>query len=421
MKIIDHSREFLFKLSMCKEFVTFAEQYSQGEVFLDKEVLLKNMIEKMSMSIDNVEQKINERDQFYSIGRMSSIVYSLDSLSSTSKDVKASYFVNEDGDRVYITMAEYFFWKNLEELKLKNKNLSEEDNASYRVQNYFNDFFESVRGGSGKEYGYIYFYNLYKYETICKFIEEFVFYLGSKDNLTLYAESLKAYLFPVVNEDINFINICKKLEGTTNKRLAEEWENSGLSYSKDPEFFKYKFGKIKRKSGYVEEKRRLIYRAIDAGVTDKKLFQLFIKKSTITIRRSLADYFESRENQLVRLKSNAVSFLDLYKSDYEKDSESSYFRSLKRHDMEDFRVIDFSDYYSFSQEDKLAYLDSILDFVSKERAKVQDGLIAISQEQDYSVQRVVVNCISKENSVWVIPNITHGYLKRQLNEKIMGV
>lgn len=421
MKIIDHSREFLLKLSMCKEFFNFAEQYSQGEVFLDKDILLKNMIEKMSASIDNVEKKINEVDHFYSLSRVGNIVYSLENISSTSKDVKASYFIDEDGNKIYITMAEYFFWKNLEELKLKNKKLPEDDDVSYRIKNYFNDFLESIRRGSGKEYGYIHFYDLSKYETVSKFIEEFVFYLGSKDNLTNFAESLKTYLFPVVNEDINFLNICKKLESTSNKRLAEEWVNSGLSYSKDPKFFEYRFNNIKRKNGYVQEKRSLIYRAIDAGVMDKKLFKLFIKKSTITIRRSLAYYFETRENKLSHLKSRAISLLDIYNGDYEKVSENSLFQSLKRYELEDFSVICFSDYYSFSQEDKLNYLNSILEFVKEERDKVQDGLIAISQEQDYDVQRVVVNCISKENSIWVIPNITNSYLKRQLNEKIIGV
>ena len=428
MKIIDYDGRLKTTIYNCKEFANFIKEYRYENLYFDKNIISNALLEKTLGSIDTMQTKVLDvsNNRIYNWSELGSISFNTKFISDLCRKTNTcgAHIKDDNGTSIHLTMglSEYLFWEKINLVHNNSENYSDEEQIEKAIVNHFVSIIESYKGSFYKQYGYLYTYNMESIPTVGTLLKDFAFYINSKDNLSMYAEKLKTYLFPIINKDINFVNILKALTKYKGLSKYQDWERSGLYYSKDPEFFKFVFNSIKRKTGYVQEKRKVIDHAIDSGVIDKKLFALFIKKSTITIRRSIADYFSERSSSLETFKQKLKYLISYYdKEDFCKKEESSLYKTLRRYKPQDYEMVELEEYYGYGKDDKLSYLNKALLFADEEVKKVQHGLIAISQEKDYSVQRIVVDYISKENSVWVVPNIIEPYLKRRLNEKMVGV
>ena len=180
-----------------------------------------------------------------------------------------------------------------------------------------------------------------------------------------------------------------------------------------------------------KKKLSLIRKAFSNGAVDKPLAKLFIKKSTITIRRELAESFAVSQNSINQCNYYAKEIENTAKEFFENNSIDlkqyranirSHYRLFLRYLLENIEIerIDIDDVVNLTHEEIKNYLSNTKVVFEEHSKLAQSGLIYISEEKDYNVQDNVVRYITKENSVWVLPNIQNHYHKRIINEKIIG-
>jgi hypothetical protein len=409
MKIVDYDSQFFHTFKSSNKIIEFFEkEYKQPNYSIDfdaTKVLIDRVINNKFLEL--LDSTIKGK---YSFGFGSLNV----SFKTINETVIASGFSKFGEENSPLNLSEYIFWEKM----------SSAETAEDKISVFYN-YLESIRGGS---------YNSRFYEirdpSIVSLIEDAIFFINKDENPKFYTECLKTYLYPAIDKSIDFLEITKSLEEEKDKRLYRAWKNSGFRQSSDPRFFEYYFNKIKRSNGYVEEKLRIINYAFDCKAVDKKLAKLFIKKSTIRIRRNLAMSFanhQARINQCISSSQTIIKNLNSLQSIEDESMRKSTtdliqrsYNYITRSSEEGESILSYNDFYSLSFDDKVEYLNQLILDKKSQSEMPQSGLIHISAEEDYEVQDNVCRYISKENSVWVLPNIKHSYHQRLINEKLVG-
>ena len=408
MKIKDFDRNFLNYLSKIPQAEMFIENYQVPNVNMDLESINVALSNIVLDNLNSLDEKLLTGDD-YAWG--SKISFSTNKISNISKSLS---LVNVAGKPA--SLKEYYFWKKMDDIDATGSNTKS------------NIFINHL-----KDHCYDYSSSSYVIgdDSIKELLLGLVLHINDlREHESNHSkiELIKAYLYPAIDSNIDFLSILKELEKDGKDiDLFRVWERSALKNSRDPKLFKYLFGKIKRSSGYVQRKMEVIRTAFSNNAVDKDLFKLFIKKSTITIRRELAETFASKQIFVLRVRNitdKIISHLELElgeDKEREKEFSMSYFyRKLPPLLESELSILSYEDFIMESNEDKLAYIKEIDLFLTKESELAQSGLIYISEEKDYQVQRKVVDYITKENSVWVLPNISDSYCRRILNNKIIG-
>lgn len=409
MKIVDYDNQFFHTFKSSNKIIEFFEkEYKQPSYSIDfdaAKLLIDRVINNKFLEL--LDSTIKGRYSF-SFGSLNVSFKTID------QTVVASGFSKFGENNSPFNLSEYIFWEKMSATETVEDKIT-----------VLHNYFESCRGGS---------YNSRFYEikdtSIASLIEDVIFFINKDENPKYYTEVVKTYLYPAIDKNIDFLEITKSLEEEKDQRLYRAWKNSGFRQSSDPRFFEYHFNKIKRSNGYVEEKLRIINYAFNCKAVDKKLAKLFIKKSTIRIRRNLANSFanhQARINHCVSTSQEIIKNLNLLQSTEDESRRRSIidliqrcYNSITRHSEEGESFLNYNDFYALHFDDKIEYLNRLILDKKSQSEMPQSGLIHISAEEDYEVQDNVCRYISKENSVWVLPNIKNSYHQRLINEKLIG-
>jgi hypothetical protein len=411
MIIKDHNNKFLYNFELNKVHIdNFFKQFKINELSLDLDAI-NVLVSKVTLGL------LNERDTY---AKDKSLFSWSEGIIHTSNAIggiaKASGFCKLGNKN--INLEEYYFWNKMTNAENKYE-IFREYLISRCTDRHSNDRHYKINQ-----------------ETIQDMVADMIFYLNEIEGGS-YLECLKSYLYPAVDLNIDYLSILKDLEKDVNNGIGlsrsvyDAWASSSKKNSKCPDLFKYLFDNIKRSSGYVQEKMALISQAFSNGAVDKKLAKLFIKKSTIRIRRELAQSFASLNSSVLSYKNNIDRILREIDKDHPEYKEKE-FREVKSSLNSLYRNLHYysksigisHDPYAISEmsfEELKEWCKSTLLLVEEKHKISQTGLIYISEEKDYQVQECVVNNITKENSIWVLPNIHSSYHKRIINNKIVGV
>lgn len=219
-------------------------------------------------------------------------------------------------------------------------------------------------------------------------------YDSIKDSFSLEDSRIKVSLSRYLDFNFDYLSICKMLDEKI--ALAEDdedkaaitsslefWQGVGLDNSKSSDFFEHVYFGIKRAPGSTAFKRTVIEKSFENEAFSDKIIEKVVKSSPISLKRSIV--------------SNLCDLLN--KSSWER---RSLLRAKERNEQYD--------------EDRLNELQEKVD-------QFNEVLIMFAPVIDRQVQQNLVDNISSENLVWLVPSVSQigiswlsGALERRMSK-----
>ena len=184
-------------------------------------------------------------------------------------------------------------------------------------------------------------------------------------SLTLSDSKLIFSLREVLNLNLDYLGSLKSLSESPNRAPYDLWLKEGLKNSLSEDFFNYAFFSVKRAPGSTDIKREIIFAAMERGCLSDSIVNKVVKSSPITLKRAIV---KALSNELQTLK--------------------------------------------WGKKDPPA--QKIMD-------KVESAIILFAPVQDMEIQDYLVETVSDDNLVWLVPAISmlgHHWVSSKLERRL---
>lgn len=217
-------------------------------------------------------------------------------------------------------------------------------------------------------------------------------YNSIKDSFSLEDSQMKVSLSKYLDFNFDYLSICKMLDEKIALAEVDEdksaiasslkfWQGVGLDNSKSSDFFEYVYFGVKRAPGSTAFKRTVIEKSFANEAFSEKIIEKVVKSSPISLKRSIVS-----------------NLCDLLSSIHWE--RRTLLRAKEKNEEYD--------------EDRLSELQEKVD-------QFNEVLILFAPVVDRQVQRNLVDNISSENLVWLVPSVSqigNGWLSAALERRM---
>lgn len=194
-------------------------------------------------------------------------------------------------------------------------------------------------------------------------------------------DALKSEGYPAVSHNYN--DILKSLEDNQVGEDYHFWVDRYMKTltSDDEEAFERLYLSIKRAPGATEVRRFILEAAINKEALSEKILSKIVKSAPISLRRSIVEKLCSQKRECGNIL---------------------YYDDPSRRKWRNFSDKDFAD-------------------ARKKSDKLEAKLILFAPIQDYKIQSNLIDCLNKDNLVWIVPAVSSlrgSYLADKLQRRM---
>lgn len=270
---------------------------------------------------------------------------------AVEKAIESLSYYGDDGGRIISNNTIGFLWKSCSDTRDRLLDLI----VSKASDSYYNS-----RGALTTDY--------------CRLLVESLYlHLSEQEEISDDGFEAKMGLVAIADPEYDYLAALSDAELRQNGFVATLIKRTGLTNSRDSNFFDYCFGKVKREAGAVDVKNQILTSAMANDALSDNLIKAIAKSSPISVKRHVASHL-CQVIQSHKRKALQRGFVDSEKKD---------------------------------NENKLAQAESLI--------------MLFASTADYEVINNLADCISKDNLPWIMPSVSslnHYWLTKKVQQAL---